>query len=241
MRELLHAKDWDAVDQICSDALSENSAALLILRGSARQHLARLSEALDDYTEALRIDSENCEALLGLAAVLEQKGSLKEAEQYVFRVLENDIDNREAHELLKRIALVKFREGIELSFASGKRSQLSYSDILARLNGSSLSNEEIKFAMIELLKNWCDRVENKGGFLFYINNKNLLLMLASMCYKIGDLKTSITLLSRLFRNLRGPQFFSNRKNINNSFDCDELLLFARFTVCEKNLYKGSTN
>ena len=75
-------------------AQSQDSA---VMRGYEALQAGRFAEAKSAYTQALRADSRDTDALLGLAALAQREGQSGSAADYYERVLQNDPRNAAAH------------------------------------------------------------------------------------------------------------------------------------------------
>ena len=112
---------------------------------------------------------------------------MEEAENLVLDVLENDIENMNVKVVLNQMALVKFKDAMSKGFANCQRTRFSYLELCNRVITEKLSTEETSSAKLELMKIWCDRFENcSGSNLLFIRNKDLLNMIASLCYKLEE-------------------------------------------------------
>ena len=128
IEELMAAEDWTSVEIMCTEALAEDAhnATLFVNRGIARSHLQNHTEALEDFKLAISLEPLTRIPILERARALLHIGLVDEAEDVVQLVLEEDIGDRRALDLLKQIAVVKFRTIVAKGFASGQRTQLSF-------------------------------------------------------------------------------------------------------------------
>ena len=135
IEELMAAEDWTSAEIMCTEALAEDAhnATLFVKRGIARSHLQSHSEALEDFKLAISLEPLTREPILGRARALLHIGKVDVAEDIVQVVLEEDIGDRRALDLLKQVALVKFRAIIGKVLASGQRTQLSFLQMYIRL------------------------------------------------------------------------------------------------------------
>ena len=166
IEELMAAEDWTSAEIMCTEALAEDAhnATLFVKRGIARSHLQSHSEALEDFKLAISLEPLTRKPILGRARALLHIGKVDVAEDMVQVVLEEDIGDRRALDLLKQVALVKFRAIVAKGFASGQqRTQLSLNQVNYRVQMGQLSSEELRSVRLELMRLWCDRIENRLG------------------------------------------------------------------------------
>ena len=127
------------------------------------------------------------------------------AEDAVTSVLECDIQDRDAHKLLEEVAVGKFRVIIAKGFACGKRTQHSFLQFCFQVMNKELTIDEIRLGQLELMKIWCDRVENIGNALSFIKSKVIIHMIAAICERIGEPKLCILCLYLTFNaTLKDP-------------------------------------
>ena len=164
IEELIAAEDWTSTEIVCTEAIAEDAhnAKFFSNRGIARTNLHRHNEALEDFDLAISIDPINRTAILGRARALLNTRHVDDAEDVVTSVLEDDIGDREAHKLLKDVAVVKFRELFTKGFASGQRTQLSLLQMSDCISNEKLNAEEMRLVRLELKRMWCDCIENPG-------------------------------------------------------------------------------
>ena len=193
LSQLIAAEDRISTESVCTEAIADNAhnANSFINRGIARTHLHRHNEALEDFDLAISIDPINQTAILGRARVLLIIGLVDKAESVVTSVLEEDIGDKNAHKLLKEVALVKFRAIIPEGFACGPRTQLSYFQMFSRLLNKQITTEEMRSVRLEFMKMWCDCVENLGNSLLFFLTKNFLYIIAVLCSSLQDYKLSM--------------------------------------------------
>lgn len=151
-------------------------ATFLISRGTARYNQQRFAEALEDYETALALDPLDRRAILGRARVLLNNGQVDTTEDIVRSILDIDIGDREAHKLLRQVALQKFRVILAANFATIEKTQLSMEDAidLSLKDPMHLSNEELSSVKFVFMKNWCDCFENRENALASLPNVVLI-------------------------------------------------------------------
>lgn len=192
--EFIIAGDWSTLESICTEGLKVDAhkVKLFVYRGNARYHQKKISEALDDYKAALALDPLNRRASLGIARVHMHDNRVEEAEDIVRNTINNDIEDPEAHELFKQIALRKFRGLIAATRAATTLNTCEESCKAICSKGTDhLTKEELICLKLKFIKNWSDRFDNQecDGSL---NNEKLMHMSGMICYELNDLKNSLT-------------------------------------------------
>lgn len=174
----LTAENWRSIESMCTVAinLDTSKVELFITRGIARFHQQKFFEAIDDYAKAKALDPLNRQAIVGLARSFLLNGQVDEAEDIVRDILDSDIKNREAHGLLKQIAFRKFRRILTKNFPSGEKNRFANAD--AKSVGTKeldqLSDEEVYYLQLDLMKYWCDLLEHREDELLYTVKLNYL-------------------------------------------------------------------
>ena len=193
MEELIAAEKWTSVEMMCTEAFAADAhnARLFVNRGIARSHLQSHSDALEDFQLAITLEPLNCKTVLERACALLHIGLAVEAEDLAKVVLEEDIGDRRALDLLKQVAVVKFRAIVAKGSASGERTQLSLLQMHWRLNDEQLSPEEMHSVIVELMRFWCDRIENFEDALCFLSTKALIKLMARLCDRLDEYRLSI--------------------------------------------------
>ena len=191
IEELIAAADWTSTEIVCTEAIADNAhnANFFSNRGIARTHLHRHNEALEDFNLAISIDPINRTAILGRARALLNTGHVDDAGDVVTSVLEDDIGDREAHKLLKDVAVMKFRAMFTKASTSGQRTQLSLLQMSDRVSNEKLNAEEMRLVRLELMRMWCDCIENPGIAPLFI--KLIINLIGITCFRVSEYKLSL--------------------------------------------------
>lgn len=125
--------------------------------------------------------------------MLLHNGNCDEAEDIVQNILSDDIEDRNARELLTQVVNQKFKMILGANSASSDIAEFSFSDLtsmcLSKRFLMDFSKEEILTLKIKLIKSYCNRLENRA--LFLLPNDVLFKALGSLYLKTNNLKFAL--------------------------------------------------